>query len=493
METRRHRSERVRVLFNGPQLLTATKRMLFILLCSEPQQANLKHCRTKCAGGFAADHSWIWLSAGSPENEANTFDAKRYQEKRGNVLRVTYATQGDVIYRRSRTGNLGSEIVRGVEEPVLYSESSKALVSPKFNLCLPVVVVDWLQGSCLAVLYSTQPKGVKQPGFDETSTWEEWDDAVGGTPSNGSCLLYRFEYALGGCILLEECKVNGVCEQVEELIYSVSDTSWISPRHDQCNKNKAIVAQGVDTFIKRAAQYTKTTVWNHFRKEYAMSPWFLIPDFAKAEFPQPIVIFEVGGVILDYDFQQPRRLLEAMSHPTITHTASDNYQRLSVCGSALMETLVLSILLSASPLTVSAYASNNLSPDGIVTRRPSGTRATVGTADELRGWAPEGDAETKVDSPNLPWMFDSADDVSCAFATLCNHDMYARACVRMGVYKYIVHRSENLGQAIADYAAALHRAEGIADVIQTEDDMLRHDAPRVLGDVFLACAGADWF
>ena len=114
---------------------------------------------------------------------------------------------------------------------------------------------------------------------------------------------------------------------------------------------------------------------------------------------------------------------------------------------------------------ITAYACNNLSPDGIVTRRPSGTRATVGTADELRGWAPEGDAETKVDRPNLPWMFDSADDVSCAFATLCNHDMYARACVRMGVYTYIVHRSENLGQAIADYAAALHRAEGLADVI----------------------------
>ena len=438
-----------------------------------------------------------WLSGRPPVDLARVVKSKakrprlrhiRLQEKRGDVLCVTYDKEGVVCYRRSHTGNLGmEEPSHGTEAPLFYSELDKALISLHFDMCLPHIVVEWLQGMCLASLV-----GFSRPldGFHDVSAVQELDDRLG-----GNALVYRFEYALGGCILLEQHR--GLTLDEEELIYSVELENWLSPHLLATRQSATIVADGVIAFIRAALHHTKEVGANRLRDRYAQSPWRPIHAAIRPGIPSSLNVAVIEAKVLEYTFNEPLRLLEAMSHPSSSHAVTGDYQRLAVCGSGLVELLVLRMLLRSSRLPVSEFTADRLSPDWEARAAFASMHAALGTPYEMQDWPRVADADCDQTENNGLGAFESFEDLSRTAAALCNHDMYARACVRLGLHTHVIYDSVGLGPAIARYVHVAHRAEIQATAARSEEQISRHDAPRVLSDVFLACAAAvfldsDW-
>ena len=286
-------------------------------------------------------------------------------------------------------------------------------------------------------------------------------------------------------------------EEEEELIYSEEYKSWLSPRlvaaQPADGESDIIVPDGVVAFIRWALQHSRENTMNRLQEQYAHSPWWRVPALIRPDIPVSLEVAVIEEELLQYSFNNPLRLVEAMTHRSSSRAITGDYQRLAVCGSGLVEMLVTRMLVCGSLLPVSEFTVNQLSPHREVAAGHPDARGALGTADEMQGW-PVGlhGANAAGDQPqsSCPWVCECVEDLSCAVAALCNHDAYARACVRMGLHSHILYDSACLGAAIERYVRTVHCAESQSDAAKREEHMLRHDAPRALSDVFLACAAA---
>ena len=72
----------------------------------------------------------------------------------------------------------------------------------------------------------------------------------------------------------------------------------------------------------------------------------------------------------------------------------------------------------------------------------------------------------------------------------CNNVAYARTCVELGLYKGMLHGSTDLSRSIHSFVKAVARSKEDESSEKGWERLLRHDAPRALGNIFIACLGA---
>ena len=69
----------------------------------------------------------------------------------------------------------------------------------------------------------------------------------------------------------------------------------------------------------------------------------------------------------------------------------------------------------------------------------------------------------------------------------CNNNVaYAYACVQLGLHKFIVTSSTKLQGVVKSFAHFVKRKQGLSVL----PALIRHDAPRILGDIFTASGAA---
>ena len=449
--------------------------------------------------------------------DTQTLKYLRLQEKRDNSLLVDYV-HGRAIYRRSRDGGLGSEALpKSTEQQLIYSESQKRRLSPAFKEPLPEHVVEWLQGKCLASLV----QGGGASGGQVVPTHSENVDELEWT-SHGQWLRCRFESVPGGLLFVELNQDAGE----EELVYSKELQSWISPsltrRQSQAPAEVAIrsgevpVPDVLIAWIKFALQQEKKQGLNACLAQYVAVPWWPILPCMQTGVPRGFRLALIGHKLMQKPFNNPMLVVEAMTHPSHKHATTGSYLRLAFLGSALMELIVSKTLVMKEGVPI--ITCDQLSPTqqeaDVEQRFAAGVHAAIWAAGEPRTWPSESVYRRLVRQhrngvPNQPSCPGRDPDATAArlrgqALACCNHTAYARACVRMDLHEHILHTSPELQKAIDRFACVAQRAErddaqrkaqreaggAYVDASPAQRRLIGHDAPRTLGDVFLACAAA---
>ena len=389
-------------------------------------------------------------------------------------LRVECSKKGSVVYRRGSGGDLGIECSGSDGEqcsPIIYSESLKTLVSPRFQVSLPTQVIEWLQGKCLACLLHDFKAGGK--ASDVTC-----GDELGATGRDGRVVKYGFKCVRGSFIFFERraAKVTppGAAVFGEELIYSQEHKTWLSPA--QSTHAKPVpVEDMVSSWISAVLQREKEPALTLILADCRMAPWRFTPSVSQSMVPRSFEVAFIETRVLMHTFRNPLILVEAMTHSSYKEGLTSDFQQLAVLGAALVELLVAKLL-------------TNLQGVPLVTTGRELLQAAVG---------PERlDTCALADDDAAARRMVSESELVAAHTETCNHTAYARACVHMNLHKHILHDSEYLGRAVDVFAEALQRAErGDATKVRAQRERLK--APRALGDVFLACAAAifldsDW-
>ena len=121
--------------------------------------------------------------------------------------------------------------------------------------------------------------------------------------------------------------------------------------------------------------------------------------------------------------------------------------------------------------------------------------ANTNTPERAVGWLPCEERNYPKASVGVGDEFDNRPQSFYAEASLqelldaCNNNVaYAYACVQLGLHKFIVTSSTKLQGVVKSFAHFVKRKQG-PSVLPT---LIRHNAPRILGDIF-ATSGAAVF
>ena len=94
----------------------------------------------------------------------------------------------------------------------------------------------------------------------------------------------------------------------------------------------------------------------------------------------------------------------------------------------------------------------------------------------------EANTDKKVEPNVIPCS--SPKDMRCKLLACCNHEAYARTCVKLGISKMLCYSSATLQESLGQYTRDVERTK-------TWRKLMRRTAPpKVIGDTFLACVGA---
>ena len=377
-------------------------------------------------------------------------------------LAVAYQDHGTLFYRRCPDGGLGKEIKAGgkeEEEKILsYSESKKTLLSQFISgWPLPRKVVTWLmEMRCLADIIPVQKK---RSGADVDTTKEgiaswksEGEEYSVQVRRNGSP-LYGFIYEL----------VSG-----QALSYSEEKKGWIVRSAKTADPSAACVAIVPCAAIAHVAAAANASSSSESEPPSGSGNIRLL-------FPQ------LSGTDLaeieqqtDHRFKSPKLLAEALTHCSAIRGATPSCEHLALIGEIALKAY------ASEKLCLSELISSLVVNEGVPHARsffaPAGWHCWASTK---RSGAESVSTENRIDSFRA---------MQCRLQAYSNHASYAHSCVRLSLHNAINESSPELKEVVKNFARRMSRNQSVKEKKWTQ--LFKSGAPKVLGDVFLACMGA---
>ena len=369
-------------------------------------------------------------------------------------LAIAYKDHGEIFYRRCPDGGLGIEIQQSgdkeVEKNLSYSESKKTLMSQFITgYALPRKAVTWLsEPRCLADLIPGRRKASVDVDTtkDGIASWKfegrEYSVQVrrNGKPQYG--VIYE--------------SVNG-----EALSYSEQEKAWIV-RPATTADSEAIVPFAA---IAHIAADTKA--------EPSMK--LLFPQLSGTD------LAEIEQHT-DHRFKSTKLLAEALTHCSATTAMTPSCEHLALVGEIALKACA-SEKLCRSELNchVSFFIAPLVVKEGVPHARsffaPAGWNA----------WASTKRSQAERISTVPKNCIESFRAMRHWLQACCNHVSYAHSCVRLSLHNAINESSPELKRVVKSFERRMLRKQSVKE---KWTKLFKSGAPKVLGDVYLACVGA---
>ena len=388
-------------------------------------------------------------------------------------LYVLYKNHGEVRYRRS-PGGLGMEIdsASGQEHvyKLSYSESKKTLLSQVVTgWALPRKVVTWLlEGRCLADLIPGRKKASSD--VKTTSEGASWTSNESGTEERYEVKAKPLQGACSGVIY--EAKV-GEDETWQAITYSEEEKEWlIIDKKDNpekfievvvpCEAISHVVSLANDS-AKRSSQDLEVPRLNNPSSVRQLFPKLTGTELAEIEQQ------------MDHRFKNPRLLAEALTHCSATRGTTPCYEKLAYVGDAALRSFASDRICRSE---VAFFTAATVVKEGMPSIKsfcaPKGWQAWSTT--KQTEWPPK-------DSLRL---VENHEAVQRRLRACCNHVSYAHSCVKLGLHKAVNHSAgKDLDDVLKKFAAKVLKSSELK-----WQSLFKFGAPKVLGDLFLACVGA---
>ena len=427
-------------------------------------------------------------------------------EKKDGSLHVQYQCGGLFRYTRCPQGGLGFEESISPEKgescksPIWYSENpgEKTLLSEisahsdsQEGAPLPNKVTEWLMtGKSLFQIGSVVAANASGDDVKVTSEHEAdhitWISNAEGDSEHWKCCREH----VGCAIIFVAGKLveNEFC--LEELIYKGQAAE---------TENGTVMPERVIKWMKKHPERKcdervfKEYIEQQRKRDTPLCT--LAPLQMQGCFPE-LPSIDLGHVekALHHSFSNRMLLAEALLHSTGKHDSmTPDFQRLAFVGNAVAEQLVTRILVESAQFSTCATLSRR---DKLV---DASTFAVGPNASlEERNLTPEYEwpQEQKGVSYGADWP--AIDDIDLSspekfrkvYNACCNNVAYARTCVELGLYKGMLQGSKDLSRSIHSFVKAVARSKEDESAEKGWMRLLRHDAPRAIGNVFIACLGA---
>eukprot|EP00930_Biecheleria_cincta_P031170 TRINITY_DN21631_c0_g2_i1.p1 TRINITY_DN21631_c0_g2~~TRINITY_DN21631_c0_g2_i1.p1 ORF type:complete len:1478 (+),score=338.07 TRINITY_DN21631_c0_g2_i1:79-4512(+) len=404
----------------------------------------------------------------SLREEISLIDGQETEE-----LYVSYKNHGEVRYRRS-PGGLGMEIdtATGQEniQKLSYSESKKTLLSQVVTgWALPRKVVTWLlEGRCLADLIPGRKKASSE--VKTTSQGASWTSNESGTEE---WYMVKAKSLQGACSgMIYEAKV-GDDEQWQALTYSEEKKEWliIDKKDDRGTPIEVVVPCEAISHVASLANDTAKP-----SSQDSEAPRLNNPSSVRMLFPK-LTGTELAEIEqqMDHRFKNPRLLAEALTHCSATRGTTPCYEKLAFVGDAALRSFASDRICRSE---VAFFTAATVVKEGMPSIKsfcaPQGWQAWSTT--KQTEWPPK-------DSLRL---VESHEAVQRRLRACCNHVSYAHSCVRLGLHKAVNHSAgKDLEDALKKFASKVLKSSELK-----WQSLFKSGAPKVLGDLFLACVGA---
>ena len=390
-------------------------------------------------------------------------------------LIVTYEARGVFHYRRTDDGTATEhqmDASSAERRPLKFSEREKTLYSPYMDEPLPQKVVSWVKDkACLARL--VVPENGVSRGADGHDVNETVPDDSSITWTVGSvhwtCRLkmtrYGFVYEL-----VDETR------RIYPLIWTEQMKTWRVP--DTAHRS-ATLTPAVALWLNRSSARLLSRAYNlldHVEMRSHFPPsvkQLLVPKLI----PKRFDILAASSTV-KHAFQNQVLLLTAFQHGSnVGSTPMPSNHRLAFVGARLLEGLVIGCLLKFKD-KASGIKTDFLAEWKANAEKNEADQAKV-LWDMTRSTAPNSDFKTQLD-------------------VCCNHLACAVRCVKLKQHKYI---QTPMNMDDSPLKEAIRKFERVVEQAERDDDpwarVVEHDAPRCLGDLFLASIAAvlldsDW-
>ena len=343
---------------------------------------------------------------------------------------------------RSWAGHIGHERRAGagaVSEPLFYAEGKHAILSAMFpNKEIPNEVGDWLLGRRLNLAdYSIlHDKGLRmEADIPVDISADQWE-------VSWMCPVYRLRYRVRGFkadagIIYRSSRGEGAdWEELGELEYIEKPKGWRIWNEERALPRKVAGWLCGTSHMKRlhTSPLGKEIV-GQWAERQLEAPWVQAPTFVlDALLPAGLVPhLALLQSNLRHKFRNMQLLAQAMTHPSNQATPALNYQRLALIGSAAVELLVSEASWHSAPAGELAWTL----PEA------AGVCGVLGTGGD-----------------SCPVHLRVGKDSRERQRAICNHLMYKRTAVDLGLDRAVQHASSHFL------------------------------TPHELGDLFLACVGA---
>ena len=378
------------------------------------------------------------------------------QELDNGRLRVCYKELGKMTYERASDGGLGKEqkvidnkeggeIIE--EAQLIYAENLKTFKSSLIrDAVLPHVIVKWLTAhTALVDLAQPKPSHHEPDAVDENSRTEQSDDNSLLWKCDGRMMRIFGVRCLFGVVFLESEIVGSKQQKAEPLIFSEELGSWLSPTltcgsqfESQRNCGVRLPTSVVAWLL---AFRRSTSMPSGFTAQWLHTPWVSIPSHIKALAHRKGNLAEFEAKFLNYTFRNPLLLVEAVTHSSFTDGPTVSCSRLAFLGEHLITLLVITTL-----------------------------------------------SKRKIHTP--------AAQLRKLWFAACNHLTYAYACIQIGLHNHCRFHSAELGDAMRHFERFVRQAQKESPG-ELWHQLIIHDAPRILGDMFIAVVAAafldsDW-
>ncbi len=393
------------------------------------------------------------------------------------TLQVVYDDHVQLCYRREPRG-FGVEIgIDNKERQLGYSEEDKALTSPYRRRPLPNLVTEWIRGAQSLVQLVSLPK--------ETADTPTVDSLALDTSNKAVC-SWSVKNTRYSCRLISEdgryiflgrndkwhLDRSSVKQPPwEELWYSKEKGQWLlqlAGQNDVCIPVKAVA---------KVMESMEDLAWiDALRNDLTKSPWLKFPSPATHHFCSLIPGEGVSEAEkrLGHKFSNPSLLVEALTHCSASPDASPSCERLALVGEETLTAFVSLHFMDLGSIPITASASSR----GVL-RHDCLHCDTVAVPRELMNW------REALERPLACRQAEggaSLEEYKRRVHACCNHASYARSCAQLQLPTLLRYESPELEMSIQRYLRATKRSQKACPPLA--------GAPRILGDVFLACLGA---
>ena len=394
-------------------------------------------------------------------------------------LLVKYTEYDDyVAYRRSTTGGLGYEIfqMKGDASQVKhldYSESKKTILSKALpGWPLPKKVVNWLLDLCCLVELIPGRKKVdahvklKCEGGEVTWT----------SSTTGKVYTIRHEAVLVGVIYT--ARAMGT-DEWDALAYSEEQREWL------------VTGEIPEIVPSHALSYLSDHVRKICSGELAvegpvpfMASRGIAPQSVRYLLPQlsGSALVEVEQA-LRHRFCSHRLLAEALTHCSAKMSLTPSCERLAIVGHAALCSFTSDFIMrrnETQPWFTGALLNGSNEVGSLIGNCSWPIRSS---------WCRNKEIEKAQSNSVLDIHLGDLEAMKSCHLACCNHTTFAFTCVKLGLHKAInPPPSDELNDAIDAFVKRVDAF--IAKPQEFLPVLLRGGAPKVLGDVFLACIGA---
>ena len=194
---------------------------------------------------------------------------------------------------------------------------------------------------------------------------------------------------------------------------------------------------------------------------------------------------------LQHSFSNRMLLAEALQMTSgKSESMTPDFQRLAFVGNTVAEQLITRILVESAQFSTAATLSHHDKPAKANTFAvgPNASLQTIDNKPKYE-WPATGGRVDNAERPDL--HLSSPDKLRKVLNACCNNVAYARTCVELGLHKGMQGGTPELTRSVQSFAKAVERFN--QEKLEGENPwprLLRHDAPRALGNTFVACLGA---